>query len=106
MAEKPEKTLAENLLETGLKVALGAAASYLTAELYKRFATPAQKKALESRAQVHHGELGVGMAVGGAAAKSPLAVGAGLGLAVHDRKDHKKWFTGDKQRLHSRKARL
>ena len=106
MAEKPEKTLAENLLETGLKVALGAVASYLGAEAYERCTTPEQKKAWESRVQVHHGEVGVGMLVGGAAAKSPFAVGAGLGLALHDRKDSEKWFTGDKRRLHSQRTRL
>ena len=106
MAEKPEKTLAENLLETGLKVALGAAASYSAAEAYARFMTPDHKRAWESRVQMHHGEVGVGMVVGGAAAKSPFAVGAGLGLALHDRKDSEKWFTGDKRRLHSQRTRL
>ena len=105
MAEKPEKTLAENLLETGLKVALGAAASYSAAEAYARFMTPEHKRAWESRVQMHHGEAGVCIVAAGAAAKSPFAAGVGLGLALHDRKDRKKWFTGDKRKLHS-KARL
>ena len=109
MAEKPKKTLKDTLLEA-LKVAVEAGSgfitSYLVAEAYERCTTPEQKRAWESRVQVHHGEVGVGMAVGGAAAKSPFAVGLGTGLAFHDRKDCKKWFTGDKRRLHSRKTRL
>ena len=109
MAKKPNKTLKDALLGA-LKVAVeagsGFTTSYLVAEAYERCTTPEQKRAWESRVQVHHGEVGVGMAVGGAAAKSPFVAGFGVGLAFHDRKDRKKWFTGDKRRLHSRKARL
>ena len=109
MAEKPKKTLKDALLEALNVVAeagLGVAASYTVAEAYKRCTTPEQKEAWESWAQTHHGEAGVCITVAGAAAKSPFAVGAGLGLALHDREDIDKWFTGDKRRLHSRKANL
>ena len=70
--------------------------AYLAGEVYKRYATPEQKREWENFAKVHHGEAGIVMLGAGILTKSPNLAASGVGLILHDRADHKKWFTGDK----------
>jgi len=71
---------------------LGIVSTFVVAEVYKRYATPQQKRNWENFAKMHHGEAGAIMTVTGAVAKSPALIGSGLGLMFHDRKDSNKWF--------------
>lgn len=73
-----------------------AGASYLVGEAYKRYATPEQKRKCENFSKVHHGEAGIVMLGAGILTKSPNLAASGIGLILHDSKDYKKWFTGDK----------
>ena len=98
--ENPKETLGEKVLKTGL----GALSGYLVAEAYTRWATPEQKRKWESLVKTHHGEAGAVIAIVGTATKFSELAGVGLGLMVHDFKDVKKWFSGDKRKMYTHKA--
>ena len=72
--------------------------SYLAGEIYEKYVTPKQKKKWETFMKMHHGEAGLIMACTGVLIKSPNLTASGVGLMIHDWKDYKKWFTGDKIR--------
>ncbi len=72
-------------------------ASYLACDAYERYVPPQQKQKWENAVKVHHGEAGLLMTAAGILTKSPNLISLGVGLALHDRKDYKKWFTGDKR---------
>lgn len=74
-------------------IAIGLAASYIVAEVYRTGTTNEQKSSWQNYVKTHHGEAGVLMALSGLIAKSPTLIGSGLGLAYHDRKDVDKWFS-------------
>ncbi len=71
--------------------------SYLAGETYKRYATSKQKRKWQNIAKMHHGESGLLMTGAGLLTKSPNLTASGIGLMLHDHKDYKKWFTGDKR---------
>ena len=79
-----------------LPIILAIAGGYVVSELYKKYATPEQKKKWEGLVKTHHGEVGVLAVAGGILLKSPTMIGTGIGLAIHDKEDATKWFTGDK----------
>ena len=66
------------------------------AEIYKRYATPAQKRKWENFARVHHGEAGAILTAAGIVTRSPTLATSGIGLMLHDHQDAKKWFRGRK----------
>jgi len=76
------------------------AGAYLVAEGYKKFTTPEEKHDWESKVKTHHGEVGLLAGVLGALTGNYGVAAAGLGLALHDIDDAKKWFTGDKQAMY------
>lgn len=78
---------------------LALAGTYVAGEIYKRYATPEQKRKWEDFAKIHHGEAGILMAGAGVVARSPTLVASGIGLILHDRDDYKKWFTADKTHI-------
>ena len=71
--------------------------AYLAGEAYKRYATPQQKQKWENFAKMHYGEAGLLTTGAGILTRSPNLTASGIGLMLHDRKDYKKWFTGDKR---------
>ena len=75
-----------------------AVGGYIISEVYKKFATPEQKRKLQNFVNMHHGEAGALMTLGGIAAKSPSLVGTGIGLMVHDKNDSNKWFQRNRTR--------
>ena len=75
-----------------VNILLIVAGSYLVGELYKKFATPEQKRKWEGLVRMHHGEAGAIMAGAGMLAKSPSLTATGIGLMLHDRSDAGKWF--------------
>ena len=79
-----------------LPILAAAGLSYLAGKAYKRYATPQQKK-WENFAKIHHGEAGIIMLGIGILAKSPNLAASGVGLILHDRADHNKWFAGHKR---------
>jgi len=68
----------------------------VVAELYKKNVTFEKKQEWEREIKSHHGEWGVLGALIGAATGHYSLAASGLGLALHDSDDSKKWFTGDK----------
>ncbi|MGD1836231.1 MAG: hypothetical protein ACPKPY_06935 [Nitrososphaeraceae archaeon] len=74
------------------------AGSYLAGEMYKKFVTPQQKKKWENFIKIHHGEVGVIITCTGLLTRSTNLTASGIGLMIHDWKDFKNWFTGDKIR--------
>ena len=64
------------------------------AEIYKRYATPAQKRKWENFARMHHGEAGAILTAAGIVTRSPSLAASGIGLMLHDQKDANKWFRG------------
>lgn len=65
---------------------------YVVAELYKKYATPEEKRKWENFVNIHHGEAGVLMTGVGILTKSPRLASTGVGLLLHDSKDQDKWF--------------
>jgi hypothetical protein len=64
----------------------------LAAVAYDKLVPHQSKMNWQNSVGMHHGEAGVLALVAGALTKSPALAAAGLGLAVHDRKDAPKWF--------------
>lgn len=67
-------------------------AAYGLAEAYERFLSPETKIKWHNFIKSHHGEWGLACLAYGAATGSPSIAAAGVGLALHDRKDANKWF--------------
>jgi hypothetical protein len=65
---------------------------YVVAELYKKYATPEEKRKWENFVNMHHGEAGVLMTAVGILTQSPRLAATGVGLLLHDYKDQDKWF--------------
>ncbi len=65
---------------------------YVVAELYKKYATPEEKRKWGNFVNMHHGEAGVLMTAVGMLTKSPRLAATGIGLLLHDNKDQDKWF--------------
>lgn len=68
------------------------AGSYLAGEVYKKYATPEQKRKWENFTKMHHGEAGAIMTGVGILTRSPNLTASGIGLMLHDRDDAEKWF--------------
>ena len=66
-------------------------------EGYKRYVSPEQKEKWEGTIKMHHGEAGILLTLAGIMLRSPNITSVGIGLALHDHKDAKKWFTKDKR---------
>lgn len=92
MEEKPKETVEEKLVKVVLAAGFTAVVAYSVAEAYTRLATPEQKRKWESMVKTHHGEAGAW-----AVAIALILAAAGASLMFHDRKDRKKWFSGDKR---------
>lgn len=75
-----------------LQLLLLAAGGYIAGELYKKYATPEEKRKWENFVKMHHGEAGAIMTGVGILTKSPRLAATGIGLMYHDRKDQNKWF--------------
>jgi len=75
-----------------------AAGGYIISEVYKKFATPEQKRKWQNFVNMHHGEAGSLTTLVGVAAKSPSLIGTGIGLLLHDKDDANKWFQRNKIR--------
>ena len=78
------------------KILLGIGLAYVAGEIYKNYVPAEKKQEWENAVKMHHGEAGVLTAVVGVLTKSPKIISVGIGLALHDRDDANKWFTGDK----------
>jgi hypothetical protein len=66
--------------------------AWALAELYKKYATPEEKRKWENLVKLHHGEAGALMTGAGILTKSPRLAATGVGLMLHDWKDKGNWF--------------
>ncbi len=87
--DKSKLTLYDLMLGLILVTLVGA---YAVAELYKKYATPAEKRSWQNFVNMHHGEAGTIITTAGLLTKSPKLIGSGLGLMFHDKADSNKWF--------------